>query len=75
MKYDVRLTSIVKLLFHSIKYGSFTINGLLLGTVSEESVQVVDAIPMYHTHISLSGQTEMALELVGLKGCEGGTAI
>ena len=49
--------ALLKILLHSAKYPSSAINGLLLGTASGAddtgSVNVVDAVPLFHSFLTL----------------------
>ncbi len=67
----------LKILLHSAKYPSSSVNGILLGHAATEessqtpvpsahdegplSVHVTDAIPLFHSFLALAGPVETAL--------------
>eukprot|EP00899_Mesostigma_viride_P002418 jgi/Mesvir1/12177/Mv00420-RA.1 len=62
----------IKLLLHALKYPSKDVNGVLLGTASQNgqassdegpqtSITVVDAVPLFHGDLALAPMLEMAL--------------
>ena len=57
-------TPLLKILLHGAKFPSSSINGLLIGRSKDDSVRVVDAIPLFHTILTLSPHLEIALALV-----------
>lgn len=58
-------TSLLKVLLHSAKHPSRSINGLLLGKVDGEGVSIIDAVPLFHTPTCLASPLETALRMVG----------
>ncbi|KAI8850631.1 hypothetical protein BC829DRAFT_442189 [Chytridium lagenaria] len=50
-----------KLVLHAAKYSTTAISGLLLGSKTGEKVDVIDAIPLFHTSSPLSPLVEIAL--------------
>ena len=56
-----------KMLLHAAKYPHCAINGILLANKSNldtKSIRCVDAIPLFHLHLTLSPMLEMAFQLV-----------
>lgn len=76
-------TALLKILLHSAKYPAASVNGVLLGRISKDkqSVEIVDAIPLLHSFLTLAPALETALVQVRLRlleiswqkssGCEG----
>jgi hypothetical protein len=54
----------ITLFMHACKYPSRTVNGLLLGSVSDGGVSVQKALPLFHTPLGLAPMLEAALMLV-----------
>ncbi|BDA40952.1 ER membrane protein complex subunit 8 [Coccomyxa sp. Obi] len=79
MSYSVDRLAILKILLHSAKYPSASINGLLLGKVlasgapngsgeahasgsdGEPALHIIDAIPLFHSFLTLAPSLETAL--------------
>ena len=62
--------ALLKILLHSAKYPAASINGVLVGEASisgedDEVVHVVDAIPLFHSFLTLAPSLEAALCQVG----------
>ena len=55
----------IKPIFHAAKYPHCSVNGLFLGRGNDDSVQVTDAIPLFHSSLSLAPMLEVALFQVG----------
>jgi len=51
------------LFLHCCRYPTRSLNGLLLGKASSDAVQVTQALPLFHTQISLTPMLEAALLL------------
>lgn len=60
MQYTWTNEAYAKVAFHSAKYLSHSLTGLLLGHVSNSEIQIVDAMPLFHSQI-LAPTMEMAL--------------
>lgn len=60
MEYHWTIEAYAKVAFHACKYLTHPLTGLLLGYVSDKSVQIVDAIPLFHSAI-VSPTMELAL--------------
>lgn len=56
-------TALLKILLHSAKYPAASVNGVLLGRISKDkqSVEIVDAIPLLHSFLTLAPALETAL--------------
>ncbi|DBA99170.1 TPA: hypothetical protein ACH3X3_011792 [Trebouxia sp. C0006] len=56
-------SAILKILLHSAKYPAASVNGVLLGRVKSDkkTVEIVDAIPLLHSFLSLAPALETAL--------------
>ena len=54
----------ITLFMHACKFPSRTVNGLLLGSVSDGGVSVQKALPLFHTPLGLAPMLEAALMLV-----------
>ncbi|XP_064394506.1 ER membrane protein complex subunit 8-like isoform X2 [Halichondria panicea] len=66
MSYTISLKAYSKIILHCSKYPHKAINGVVIGSVSKEtqSVQIQDAIPMFHLGIGLAPMLEVALTQV-----------
>ncbi|XP_039134084.1 ER membrane protein complex subunit 8/9 homolog [Dioscorea cayenensis subsp. rotundata] len=64
-RYELSQAAYIKLVLHSLKHRTYSVNGLLLGRVREDSptavVQIDDAVPLSHSHIGLLPTLELAL--------------
>ena len=65
-------SAILKILLHSAKYPSASVNGVLLGRVKSDkkTVEIVDAIPLLHSFLSLAPALETALVQVTMQTIE-----
>ena len=73
--YTLDTKALLKILLHAAKYPSHSVNGVLLGTTdsaaaepgspresaAESTVTLVDAIPLFHSFLSLAPALETAL--------------
>ena len=61
--YTFDQTAILKILLHAAKYPAAAVNGVLLGRTSSgnRTVEVVDAIPLLHSFLTLAPALETAL--------------
>ena len=61
--YSMSSKAYTKIVLHCCKYPHFELNGVVIGSVSKEtqSVQIQDAIPLFHTGIGLAPMLEVAL--------------
>mmetsp|Transcript_15408 Transcript_15408/g.43095 ORF Transcript_15408/g.43095 Transcript_15408/m.43095 type:complete len:198 (-) Transcript_15408:183-776(-) len=66
-QYTLCRAAVIKLVLHSAKYPHCAVNGALLGTVSPTSdsqsnvVEIVDAVPLFHSYHALAPSLEAAL--------------
>ncbi len=67
--YSFDQTALLKVLLHSAKYPAASVNGVLLGRVKSDSktVDIVDAIPLLHSFLTLAPALETALVQVSGK--------
>jgi hypothetical protein len=68
-QYMLGRSAIIKLVLHAAKFPHTAVNGVLLGSVSggsagEQQVDIVDAVPLFHSHHSLAPALEVALAQV-----------
>ena len=67
MSCSVDRLAILKILLHAAKYPSASINGVLLGREAprasdgEAAIHIVDAIPLFHSFLTLAPSLETAL--------------
>lgn len=70
VSYTVSAKAYFKIFFHAAKYPHLPVNGVLLGREdpesTEETVEILDAIPLLHHWTSLSPMMEIGLDLVSL---------
>eukprot|EP00897_Mesotaenium_endlicherianum_P010957 jgi/Mesen1/9890/ME000070S09171 len=80
MTYVVSQAAYIKLVLHALKHPFSGVNGVLIGTTSEsirevqrgkkqagdlgDSVQIQDAVPLFHSHLGLAPMLELALSQV-----------
>jgi hypothetical protein len=62
--YTVSPDAYLKLFFHAAKYPHKEINGVLVGKLVGDVVEILDAIPLLHHWTSLSPMMEIGLDLV-----------
>ena len=65
VEYVVSHQAYVKLVLHAAKHPHRSVNGVLLGKIVEDVVNISDAVPMLHHWISLSPCMEIGMDLVG----------
>ena len=73
--YSCDQTAILKVLLHSAKYPAHSVNGVLLGRVTpnKQTVEIVDAIPLLHSFLTLAPSLETALVQVSSVCCDKST--
>ena len=61
--YTCDQNALLKILLHSAKYPAAAVNGVLLGKGSSDkkTVEIVDAIPLLHSFLTLAPALETAL--------------
>lgn len=64
--YSMTLKAYAKIILHCCKYPHFAVNGVAIGSISKEtqSVQIQDAVPLFHSGIGLAPMLEVALTQV-----------
>lgn len=67
--YKADSTPLLKALLHAAKYPAYSVNGVLLGysgtaAGDHDGVHIVDAVPLFHTPLSLAPTLEVALAMV-----------
>merc|ERR1719316_2013827 len=48
---------------HGFKHSSETVTGVLIGSINQKAVQIVDAVPLFHTH-ALAPMLKVAFTLI-----------
>eukprot|EP01027_Heterolobosea_sp_BB2_P007429 GEZU01011062.1.p1 GENE.GEZU01011062.1~~GEZU01011062.1.p1 ORF type:complete len:206 (-),score=42.23 GEZU01011062.1:60-677(-) len=65
ISFEVRPRAYVKAILHACKYTSCSVNGILIGKVTasgkKTAIQILDAIPLFHSHHSLAPLLEASL--------------
>ena len=66
MPFSISLKAYSKIILHCCKYPDKAVNGVVIGSVSkkDQSVQIQDAIPMFHLGLGLAPMLEVALTQV-----------
>ncbi|RDY08106.1 ER membrane protein complex subunit 8/9-like protein [Mucuna pruriens] len=66
LRYEVAQNAYIKLVLHSLKHPTSAVNGILIGRISASNdvVEIADAVPLFHSHISLLPQLEISLILI-----------
>ena len=64
--YSMSLKAYSKIVLHCCKYRNVAVNGVVIGSISKETqtVQVQDAIPLFHSGIGLAPMLEVSLTQV-----------
>lgn len=68
--YSVSLKAYAKMILHCCKYRHLAVNGVVIGSISKETqtVQIQDAIPLFHSGIGLAPMLEISLTQVTRTG-------
>ena len=61
MKYSISHEAHAKVLLHALRYPHAAVNGILLGRRPSESIEIEDALALFHTQLCVSGLLEAAL--------------
>lgn len=72
LRYEIAQNAYIKLVLHAQKHCSSAVNGVLLGRVSAQSdtvVEILDAVPLFHSHLGLLPNLEISLILVSFSLC------
>ncbi|XP_061337623.1 ER membrane protein complex subunit 8/9 homolog [Gastrolobium bilobum] len=66
LRYEIAQNAYIKLVLHSLKHTTSAVNGVLIGRISpsNDTVEIADAVPLFHSHISLLPQLEISLILI-----------
>lgn len=66
LKYEVSQNAYIKLVLHSLKHPTSAVNGVLIGRISSsnDTVEITDAVPLFHSQIPLLPQLEISLILI-----------
>src|ERR1044072_1998870 len=66
LRYEVAQNAYIKLVIHSLKHPTSAVNDILIGRISpsNDTVEIVEAVPLFHSHIPLLPQLEISLILV-----------
>lgn len=66
MLYEIHQNAYIKLVLHSIKHKSSAVNGVLLGHASASAgdVEIVDAIPLFHSQLGILPPLEIAFFMI-----------
>lgn len=72
-------TAYIKLVLHVLKYPSQAVNGVLLGKASAKGctdpVEIIDAVPLFHSQLALAPMLEIALAQVDKSATDQGLCI
>lgn len=63
-KLQIDNVAVLKLLLHSVKFPSSSVNGVFIGETQGETLHITDAIPLFHTILTIAPPLEIALSLV-----------
>ncbi|XP_042504177.1 ER membrane protein complex subunit 8/9 homolog [Macadamia integrifolia] len=63
LKYEIGQKPYIKLILHALKHKTSAVNGILVGSLgkNDEVIDIVDAVPLSHSQISLLPTLEIAL--------------
>ena len=66
MPFSLSLKAYSKIVLHCCKYPHKAVNGVVIGSISkkDQSVQIQDAIPLFHLGLGLAPMLEVALAQV-----------
>jgi hypothetical protein len=67
--YTVSRRAYAKIILHAAAHACTSVNGILLAataSLNTASITVTDAVPLFHTRLTLSPMLEIALEQVSL---------
>ncbi|KAI4306241.1 hypothetical protein L6164_029533 [Bauhinia variegata] len=66
LKYEIAQNAYIKLVLHSLKHKTSSVNGVLIGRMSKgnDIVEIADAVPLFHSQIGLLPQLEISLILI-----------
>ncbi|KAL3734583.1 ER membrane protein complex subunit 8/9 homolog [Eucalyptus grandis] len=66
LRYEIAQNAYIKLVLHALKHKAAAVNGVLLGRLSDrgDAVEVLDAVPLFHSHLGLLPNLEISLLLI-----------
>lgn len=66
IKYDMSQNAYIKLVLHALKHKSSAVNGVLIGRSTDDVVEIVDSVPLFHNHLGVLPPLEISLIMVRL---------
>lgn len=64
-KYEIHQNAYIKLVLHALKHRTSAVNGVLVGRLSgDDTVEIVDSVPLFHSQIGLLPPLEIALIMI-----------
>lgn len=57
------------IVLHACKYPANSVNGVILGKASGGDIEIVNAIPLFHSHLTMPARLEVALAQVRHATC------
>ncbi|GJT56402.1 ER membrane protein complex subunit 8/9 [Tanacetum coccineum] len=64
-RYSISQTAYIKLILHALKHKTSAVNGVLIGQLSGDVVEITDSVPLFHTsQIGLLPSLEIALIMI-----------
>ncbi|KAF5726830.1 hypothetical protein HS088_TW22G00514 [Tripterygium wilfordii] len=67
LKYEISQEAYMKLVLHALKHKIAAVNGVLVGRVSPQNddvVEISDSVPLFHSHLTLLPNLEIALIMI-----------
>ncbi|KAK9127279.1 hypothetical protein Syun_016076 [Stephania yunnanensis] len=62
LKYQLGQNAYIKLVLHALKHKTSAVNGVLIGClINDDTIEISDAVPLYHTHLGLLPTLEISL--------------
>ncbi|PWA56133.1 hypothetical protein CTI12_AA419220 [Artemisia annua] len=64
-RYSISQNAYIKLILHALKHKTSAVNGVLIGRLSGDVVEITDSVPLFHTsQIGLLPSLEIALIMI-----------
>ncbi|CAN4097123.1 unnamed protein product [Withania somnifera] len=73
--YEIDQNAYIKLILHASKHKTSAVNGVLLGRISGDAVEIVDSVPLFHSQIAVLPPLEIALLMIEEYYCDKGLSI
>nr|XP_016439011.1 PREDICTED: ER membrane protein complex subunit 8/9 homolog [Nicotiana tabacum] len=74
--YGIHQNAYIKLILHALKHKTSAVNGVLLGRVSgDDTVEIVESVPLFHSQIGVLPPLEIALIMIEEYYCDKGLII